>query len=175
MTNAQAAYLLGVLSGALIAVLAAWPVGYLRERARQRAAEHPPRQDRKRAEAKEAADALARANAEHASAQDLELIRRARVGTRFRWRGTPDDVGMIGTVLRLSRQHPRLFVVVQWESPPGRNPDERDDSTTEPTSIEWRVLNEPEAAQRHWTARCILDSYNDEDGWIQYERLPREG
>lgn len=180
MTKTQAAFVLGVVTGAGGAVLAGlilgWPTGYLRERGRQRAeatgCRNAAKSEEKRAAAKAEADKVAAMNARHNEEQEIELLRRERVGARFRWKASKEDVGMIGTVIRLAEQQSRLRVVVDFESPVGRPPTKYDYQA--PTSIEWKVLTAPDDEQIHRTARMNAKSFDDNDGWVEFEQLPRE-
>lgn len=164
----------------LVAVLVgAFLTGALRERGRQwmedRRTLRTRKQKLRQHEEQEAADLERRKIADLEKFQDRRLLERARVGERFLWRASPDDEGMLGTVVGLDRLHPKIKVRVKWISPPDREPSQHDYSTDTVTIMEWGSLTRSPADQRHRTALLIANSFNDEDGWIEYERIGRPG
>lgn len=102
--------------------------------------------------------------------QAMNRLRRQRVNSRFVYRPSPTDVGMIGTVVALDSRHPKHYVSVAWVSPPERNP--TSDDHPPQVTMRWKELDEDPSAQKHLTAKMI-GSDDDEDGWIRYVRLVR--
>ena len=93
-----------------------------------------------------------------------------RVGSRWLFHASPHDSGMEGEVLDLDRKAWKNRVIVEWSNPLGRAPTQ-DNHTEGRVSMEWDVLVRPQAEQRHWSARVLLKSDDDSDGWVMYERL----
>ena len=104
------------------------------------------------------------------TANELERVRKERVGRLFRQRLTPDDPGMFGKVVRLDAQR-RGYVFVIWVNPPGRKTTVGDPTAGQSIGTEWRQLIKPADDQRHITARVDLKSLDDNDGWVVFEEV----
>ena len=103
-------------------------------------------------------------------ADNLARTERERVGKKFRRRTSPNDSGMIGEVVALSRDDPTRNVLTEWSSPSGRQPHQDDYPEDRPTSIEWRRLVMSQAEQIHYTSRMVVRSQNLE-GWVEFEAI----
>ncbi len=165
---------LTVVSGLLIAAIGARVVGHQREMGRSRAATTIAHREVQR-EKHEADERAAQAHADRqaaatALADELQRIRSERIGATFLQRSDPDDPGVILTVDDLDPKAPHHRVMVLSEPAPDRV--DRDHGLSPGrVSMEWRFLTLPEAEQRHRTARLIEDSFDDNLGWVEVERL----
>ncbi|MDO8392472.1 MAG: hypothetical protein Q7V57_18515 [Actinomycetota bacterium] len=164
-----------LLVGVLLGFLSSYPVGFLRELGRARAAQVTVTRQKK-AEANAAAlrqaAAVAAAEAKAAGEQaELKALETARVGARFLRRVTSSDAGLLLEVVGLDPRRPRDHVLVTQEPLPGRVPTPHDPVGGQ-SSMAWRQLNEAPADQIHKTARLVNQSYDDADGWIEFERIP---
>ena len=170
-----ASAVVGAIFGGVSGILTARWTGYWGERGRQRASDDKQRRDLEKQE-REEADRLAEVEESTArqrenSQREMEKLSQERVGACFLHRTSPTDPGMVGRVIGLDARHPGLKVRVTWSSPPGRNSTEHDCQVDTPVTMDWDNLVMSHTAQRQWTARNILDSYDDADGWVQYERI----
>lgn len=90
------------------------------------------------------------------------------------WRADAEDQGMVGVVKELGRGSEwKTKVTIVWDNPSGRKPRDYDYVAGQPIVIEWRHLTASANVQRHRTARLMLNSTNDNDGWVEYEQLSR--
>lgn len=101
----------------------------------------------------------------------LDRTERERVGAKFTFRASQIDIGMVGEVASLYEGHPLDQVRVQWSSPVGRTPTVDDPRTNGAVIMSWRDLTKSPNEQRHWTAKLRTKTFDDTDGWIQYERI----
>lgn len=86
-----------------------------------------------------------------------------RVGARFRRREDKDDPGSIMEVIGLAPRQPRFQVRIRAVEAAPDSP---------AVLVQWSDLTKSERAQRYENARLQLDSYDENDGWVTYERLP---
>ena len=154
---------IGVVVGVLVVVIGT----YLTEFVRPIGQDHSRRLRiwRKSRRARRRSEAARRSDEDERRQLELE-----RVGTRWLYRASPDDPGMNGEVIELDAKAWKRRVIVMWSNPLGRAPTEDDPSKTR-MSMEWRDLAKSLDDQRHWTARVRLNSDDDLDGWIMYERV----
>ncbi len=168
-------FLLGVGSTVLAGLILAWFTGALQESGRRWSSNrHARRAERNAAESEAVQAAQAerdRQSRDLASQMEIKRLRGSRIGVRFRWRASANDPGMMGTIVDLDSRSPKERVIMQFSSPDGREPTPRDFSDHR-TSVEWEALNRSVADQRHRTARTIAHSCNDDNGWVEFERLP---
>ena len=94
------------------------------------------------------------------------------MGAQFLCRESATDVGYRVIVTALAEDRPGSWVVVRAIPNPEREPTPHDLRTDIDVRIEWRTLTQSGDEQRHRTARVIVKSFNDEDGWIEFERIP---
>jgi hypothetical protein len=165
----------GLVVGVGVGFLASYPVGFFREVGRDQAARLIRRRNdvREQRRAEEASNALI-AEREATTAREvreLEVLSQDRVGALFLHRVHRDDVGIQVTVVELDARQPRQRVIVRYEPTTGRTPTPHDPPVDQRVSIEWRALTATDADQRHRTALLIEKSYDDADGWIEYERI----
>ena len=164
-------FLLGVLVGGV----AAFGTGFLRaagssawqglalRTAKVRRAVRAKRQERsaKRAAAKAATEL----------ADERTRLKAERVGAKFRKRYTADDTGTIVTVRELRNPNWQEMVNVKEVAPAAREPTEFDNQFPARYGIKWSDLTKSDSEQRHLTARVMAESFDDADGWIEFERL----
>lgn len=135
------------------------------------------RWSRYRAERGAEREASHRASNEAAARNELAAerqdIEQERVGVQFRKRYTANDSGTILTVIGLAPSEWRTDVVLEEAAPPGRIPTEFD-STLTTVQMKWSTLVTPHSVQRHATARLMMKSFDDSDGWVEFERIPTE-
>ena len=162
----------GILIGVVVGFLVSYPVGFLRELGRDRASRLVQRRADKRLHQQAEADAAkARKDAEaqaERERQRLERIRTERVGRRFMRRETRADPGIGVEVVDLDPRQPQDRVIVRYTATAGRSPT-RYDPPSDTVSIEWKILTQSPSEQRHRTARLIEQSFDDNDGWLQFE------
>lgn len=115
--------------------------------------------------------ATADAAAEEAESRMRAEYQAERVGATFRRRYTAEDTGTLLTVVGLDERAWRSRVLVEESAPDGRTPTGHESPDFARTSFEWSSLTMPHADQRHRTARVIERSHNDEDGWVEFERI----
>jgi hypothetical protein len=165
----------GLVVGVGVGFLASYPVGFVREVGREHASRRIRRRDeaRERRRAEEASDALSAERKATAlrELREMEKLSEDRVGAQFLHRVHRDDAGIQVTVVELDPHQPKQRVIVRYEPVPGRPPTPHDPPVDQRVSVEWRALTAPDAEQRHRTARLIENSYDDADGWIEYERI----
>ncbi len=58
-----------------------------------------------------------------------------------------------------------------WSNPDGREPHDDDYEVGQRIGMAWKDLTMPAADQRHRTARLIARSDDDNDGWVEFERM----
>jgi hypothetical protein len=95
-------------------------------------------------------------------AAELRKLEGERVGVRFLVRESKDDPGtlieVIGIDPKARKARVRAIPLDRSDDPPV-------------TLIAWDTLTRPADQQRHATARLDADSYDDNDGWVRYERV----
>lgn len=110
-------------------------------------------------------------NQQKEDSKRLDSLKEERVGKRFRFRTSARDSGMLGEVVELDPRDAHRRVIVVWSDSPGRTATDDDYTVGQRVSIEWRHLTEAADRQRHRTARTIAQSFEDSDGWTQFERI----
>jgi hypothetical protein len=159
--------------GVVIGFVASYPVGYLRERGRQRAVRadqaRASKQRREAAANAAATQALAREQEECKRREHIETLKKERIGRRFlRRSNSKEEAGVIVTVIDLDRRDPKRRVLV--ENTPGGAELPADVPTR--LVMDWHVLVAAPEVQKHRTARLIAHSSDDADGWLEFEQLP---
>lgn len=167
--------LIGIAIGVVVGFLISYPVGFLRELGKNRAERHVTHRDSRRSDrAQRRADKNAAKEAEaaeRASAEEHDRLAAARVGAVFvRRNDHPDRIDEVLRVVALDGQRWRQRVVVEvFTDPHEASPAPA--AGPKRVSMEWRSLTEPIAAQKHRTARLVLDSFDDSEGWMHTERV----
>ncbi|MBK5333638.1 MAG: hypothetical protein JJD93_16800 [Ilumatobacteraceae bacterium] len=157
-----------VLAAAL-AVAGAYFVGRYREKGRSDEADaRQAKADQAAEDAKQmitAAERVAVETARQSELRRVEEIANSRVGKVFLRHYSNNDAGVRVVVLALSTDDPDHKVLLEYP-PNDANPDGLRVKT------EWRAMTEPDDVQRHRTARTIAQSYDDSEGWVEWELLP---